>query len=392
MGKKGGIFEEWFKNISVLIFLQSFHAIFLAFVCEIIGEIGVDSTTFDYSNIGEELNGSKDTIMAILTIVSVTALIKMEKMIKGIFGMKDSKFMGNIGENFAKGMAGIKSAGAMALRTAKPVAQTGKLIKDKNLNAKAMLDIAADIGAKQQKVNKIKAEAPTERKDGETPDHYEDRKKEYNAKLKKAEEDVAAAKKDLEDKKNKDRKLNADIKKSSIESATTVGSTIAAGAFGVGASANMADAAILANATDKILDGMAGRVIKDNVYGRAAMDQQAYIDALPENMAKEEVGRRYGLHEGDAGFEEKVILTLEDENFKNQVKAAVQSAMDTKFELDMEIPTGKVKSALKPLADTYKEAATAFSESSRAGRSYARQTRKDGIRYKGTNIDNVDDI
>lgn len=392
MGKKGGIFEEWFKNIAILIFLQSFHAIFLAFVCEIIGAVSADTASFDYQNLESELHAGKDTVMALLAIVSITALIKMEKMIKGIFGLQDSKFMGNIGENFAKGMAGIKSAGSMAARTAKPIAQTGKLIKDKKMNAKAMLDIAADLGEKRNKVKQLESEKPTGKKDGETNAEYKERKKEYNEKLKKARSDVESVEKDLEDKKNKDRKLKTDIKKSSIESAATVGSTVAAGAFGIGATDTIAEAAILANATDKILDGISGRAIKNNVYGKAARDQQAYIDALPQNMAKEEVKRKYGINEGDAGFDEKVRLTLDDEDFKKKVKTAVQSAMDTKFEIDMEIPTGKVKQALKPLADTYKEAATAFTEESRAGRTYARKVRKEGIRYKGAKIDDVGDI
>lgn len=393
MGKKGGIFEEWFKNISILIFLQSFHAVFLAFVCELIGEIGVDNSTVDFSNLANELHGSKDTVMALLTIVAIMSLIKMEKMIKGIFGLQDSKFMGNIGENFAKGMAGIKSAGSMAARTAKPIAQTGKLIKDKKMNTKAMLDIAADLGEKRNKVKQLESEKPTGKKDGETNAEYKERKKEYNEKLKKAKADVESAEKDLADKTNKDRKLNADIKKSSIESATTMGSTVAAGAFGIGASANLADAAILANATDRVLDSISGRVIKDNVYGKAARDQQAYIDALPDNMARERVrAENPELAEDSTEFEEKVRLKLDDEEFQKQVKKAVQSAMDTKFEMDMEIPTGKLKQTLKPLADTYKEAATTFSEESRAGRSYARKVRKEGIRYKGTNISDVGDI
>ena len=150
MGKKGGIFEEWFKNLAILIFLQSFHAIFLAFVCEIIGAIGVDNATFDYANIPDELNGSKDTIMAILTIVAIMALIKMEKMIKGIFGIKDSKFIGNIGENFAKGMAGIKSATNMAARTVEPAKRTASIMKERTKNNKDLVNAREKATSKQK--------------------------------------------------------------------------------------------------------------------------------------------------------------------------------------------------------------------------------------------------
>ena len=395
-GKNSGILEEWFRSISTLIFTQSFHAIFMAFILEIISYVSIEQT--EYSSASEAW-GKNDGILAIISMVALMALIKMEKMIKEMLGIKTSKHMGGVGENFAKSMAGIKSAGSMALRTAKPAMKTGQLIKDKKLNAKAMLDIASDLDGgngkkgKRQELKELEEAGPGAREAGESKKAYKQRKDEYNEKVKKARDEVNSLEKELNERKSKDNKLKADIKAGRIETATTFGSTAAATAFGIGASASLADAAILANPTDKLLDTIAGRKIKDNVYGKASNAQQAYIDQLPEEMARRQVrSENRGIDENSAEFEAKVRAKFDDDNFKKQVETAIKSAMNTKFEMDMEIPTGKLKQGLKAIADTYKEAGTAFSAESRAGRANARSIRKNGVEYRGHSVDNVDDI
>ena len=35
MGKQGGILQAWFKNFTILVFTQTFHAIFLSFIISI---------------------------------------------------------------------------------------------------------------------------------------------------------------------------------------------------------------------------------------------------------------------------------------------------------------------------------------------------------------------
>jgi len=394
MGKgQGGIFEDWLRNIAILIFTQSFHAIFLVFIMQLM-QI-VSNSGPQAASVEEYMKtfGYSDAIFSIITIVGMTALLKMEKMIKGMFGMKDSKYNGGIGDNFAKSMAGMKSAASLVGRTAKPVMKTGKLMKEKKLNAKSMLDTLADIDKKKAKVKEIENEAPSGRKKGESKSDYEERKKEYNDKLKKAKDDVAAAEKELEVKKNKDRKLKADIKAGKIESVTTAGSTVAAAAFGIGASANLADAAIIANPTDAILDAISQRSIKNNVYGKASNEQQEYINNLPQNMARRQVrNENPNLAEGSQEFEQKVNLKLNEPEFKRQVEQAVKAAKDTKFEIDMEIPTGKIRQGLDAIADTYDDALHGLSRASRAGRATARRTRREGVTYNGHSVESVDDI
>lgn len=384
MGKKGGIFEEWFKNIAILIFLQSFHAIFLAFVCEIIGEIGVDSTTVDLSNIGNELHGSKDTIIALFTIVSIMSLIKMEKMIKGIFGLQDSKFMGNVGENFAKGMAGIKSAGSMAARTVEPAKRTAKLISEKTRNNKDLINAKEKATKKQKEYDDLVKAGPS----GSNMN-----RKEYTAKLKEAREAAEQAHKDVAVKEEKGRKLTTDIKHSAVQTGSTFGSSIAAGAFALGGTDTLAEAAIVANMTDKVLDGVANPKIKDTVYGRAAREQEEHIRELPQKLARERVRRENPtLDENSPAFEQKVNAMLNRKDFKKQLDVAMEEARNTKFEIDMEIPTSKLKQIGRVMTETLNEGATTFSADSRAGRAYSRNVRKNGIQYKGTNVSDVDDI
>ena len=395
-GKKGGIFEEWFRNISVLIFLQSFHAIFLAFVCELIHGVSVQEVQGDFTDFLTGTDYGTDGVLAILTIVSMTALIKMEKMIKEIFGIKGSKFVGGIGENFAKSMAGIKSAASMGVRTAKPIARTAQLHKEGKLNAKSIIDTIGDIDIKKGKVKQLEGEAPV-RTSGETDDSYNRRKDQYNEKLKQAREDVAAAEKDLYAKQEKQKKIKADLKKSSMESVTTVASTTAATAFGIGASETIADSAILANATDKVLDSIAGHFIKDNVYGKSSNEMQQHINNLNSSDDRVRAGELVqmenpGLERGTAEFEAKVDLKVKSKDFEKQVKAAIKEAQNTKFEIDMEVPTATVRNNMKAIADTYREAGTAFSDASRQARATARDIRDNGISYKGHRIDDVGDI
>lgn len=386
--------------------MQSFHAIFLVFIMEIISFISISETMDTWS--------SNDGILAIISMVAIMSLIKMEKMIKGIFGMKDSKFMGNIGENFAKGMAGIRSAGSMAKRTVEPAKRVGKLGVDKVRNLKDIKDAKDNVNKskdalaekqknardKEMEVARIKRAGPGKGASEEEREAYNDRLKEARKeakeaqnKVQKAKDDLSSAQKDKYVKINKGKKIDADLKVASVQAGTTIGSTVAASAFGVGATDSLSEAAILANMTDKPLDAIADRVTKNTVYGKAARSQQKYIDELPERMARDKVrAENPNLTEGSAAFENKVKIALDDVEFKKQIQTAVQAAMDTKFEMDLEIPKSTFKQLGKAMGDTWKEGATAFSSESRAGRAYSKSVRKDGIRYKGTNIDDVGDI
>lgn len=105
LGISGGhstVFKSWLKNFIGTVFTQSFHAAYLVVVFRILNNIYVQNWTGSYY------------LQSIITIVLMTGLIKMEKMIKGMFGMGDSMAgdlkSGNKG--IMKAMAAAKGAGA----------------------------------------------------------------------------------------------------------------------------------------------------------------------------------------------------------------------------------------------------------------------------------------
>ena len=109
MGKQGGILQAWFKNFTILVFTQTFHAIFLSFIISIIGTISIENVSLEKpkADVEAEIESQNnqltaEAVLPIISMVSIMALIKMEKMIKNIFGIEDSKFLGGVGENFAK--------------------------------------------------------------------------------------------------------------------------------------------------------------------------------------------------------------------------------------------------------------------------------------------------
>lgn len=401
--------------------MQSFHAVFLAFICEIIGGISKayaeDSTQVFF----KAESASSDGILAIVTVVSIMSLIKMEKMIKGIFGLQDSKFMGNIGENFAKGMAGIRSAGNLAKRTVEPAKRTANLMRERTKNRadildarknvkdkdKALEDRRKELSNKNLELARITGAKPGNGASAEERAEYNEKLKEARAaakeaqgKVDKAKDDLRSAKKDVISKENKDKDLTRDIKLSSVQTASTMGSTVAAGAFGIGATDSLAEAAIVANMTDSVLDSIANPAIKNTIYGKAGEEKQRTItrlqnqlgdDAGLERTAKERVRTSYpSLADGSSEFAAKV--KIEKQELIKEIKDAIDVASKSKLELDMELPTSKLKQLGKIAGDTLSEGIGAFSADSRAGRGYSRNVRKNGIEYKGTNISNVDDI
>ncbi len=123
--KSEGIFSSWLKNFVSLVFMQSFHAIFLMmilrFISALVGGNIVGSKDGSLVEGADITNYSKKQgLLSILAIGGLMALLKFEKMIKNMFGIQDSKFVGGLGENLTRGMAGIKSAMAMGSRTMEP--------------------------------------------------------------------------------------------------------------------------------------------------------------------------------------------------------------------------------------------------------------------------------
>lgn len=126
MNKKQGIFELWLKNFLSLVFMQSFQAIFLAIVLIVVygtfqslsGKIGdvdaqeefekqgnnrnnvvatVSADSFNGGNSGETKNAF--LLCSIIAYAGLTAVIKLDKLIKGIFGIEDSPLLGDLSKN-----------------------------------------------------------------------------------------------------------------------------------------------------------------------------------------------------------------------------------------------------------------------------------------------------
>lgn len=131
MGKESsGIFANWLRNFATIVFMQSFHAVYLMFIMKFIAVIGCND--HGIMNMGDPDFARKEGVIAIISIVALWGLIKMEKLIKSMFGIQDSKLMGGIGDNLAKSMMSVKSGMDLARRTREPF--------DKHREAKAEVD------------------------------------------------------------------------------------------------------------------------------------------------------------------------------------------------------------------------------------------------------------
>lgn len=113
MGGKnsGGLFNNWLKNFSVTVFTQTFHAFFLVFILKMLADLqNIEIEGFD---------GNTEGIVTIMSIVSLMALIKFEKLIKSLFGIEDG-MMGDLKTNGAKMLGGAKAVGSLAKTTYEP--------------------------------------------------------------------------------------------------------------------------------------------------------------------------------------------------------------------------------------------------------------------------------
>lgn len=119
--RQAGIFENWFKTFTVTVFTQSFHAIFLVFILNMLSEVAGKQSE-DIANVMTHQPG----MLAIIAIAGAMALIKLEKFIRQIFGIAESPVLGGIGSNFAKGAAAIVSTQALAKRTMEPFKEQQK--------------------------------------------------------------------------------------------------------------------------------------------------------------------------------------------------------------------------------------------------------------------------
>lgn len=408
MGKQGGILQAWFKNFTILVFTQTFHAVFLSFIISIIGTISIENVSLEKpkADVEAEIESQNnqltaEAVLPIISMVSIMALIKMEKMIKSIFGIEDSKFLGGVGENFAKSMAGIKSGVAMAKRTAEPIKEyksSGDRIRKARVGQQRAMDTINSIGTggkggnvtnintggnapqigngngnqNQQQPgtpvilgadgNPISSGSSTGSAGigGQAPVATLD---------KKTQDKLDAAKKSLQENKIEEELAVADRKNAAIKAFTRAGSTAASLAFGMGATENIADAVTVANLVDAPLD-----VVSDNFAAK-----QAY-GSSGKKLAKDlEDARKDAINRIK---KENPELSEESVEFKAKVNVAVRTEMDAKLAVDSKIP----KSALKETAKVWKDAGASMS---RKARKYANDVTKNGVVYGNTNIDDI---
>lgn len=106
-GKQSTIFKNWLKNFTLTVFMQSLHALYMVVVLQILALLYGSHTT----GFAGQLTSAQ---VSIITIVLTTGLVKLEKMIKGMFGIGDS-FAGDLkdgGKSMMKAMGALKGAGA----------------------------------------------------------------------------------------------------------------------------------------------------------------------------------------------------------------------------------------------------------------------------------------
>lgn len=142
--KSSGIFSNWLKNFTVMVFTQTFHAVFLMVILKFIAV--VSGGNISSGTEADPASGSfveRQGIYSIIIIVAMTSLIKMEKFIKNLFGIQDSKILGGISDNFGKTMVGLKSGMDLVRRTKEPF--------DKHKEAQA------NVAAKQKAYNLAKS-------------------------------------------------------------------------------------------------------------------------------------------------------------------------------------------------------------------------------------------
>lgn len=383
-GKQGGIFQDWFKNITILIFLQSFHAIFLAFIIQIIGKISNVESKITKFDVVTSANG--EGILAIMTIVSIMSLIKMEKMVKGIFGIQDSKFLSGIGDNMAKSMASIGSTISMAKRTAEPFKQAGeakkKVIESRQAQSKAKTSIVDS----EKKLAELEKRGPKAGQSNEA----------YQRELTKAEDKVESSKKQLKESQDAEKKAQADYDVSHQKAYLRAGSTGAALSFGMGATDNIGSAVTVANLVDMPLDAIGDKHASKTGYGKASKRMEEEIYQEKEKMAREEVKSTTTFAEGSKEFKKAVDTLLNNSDFNQKADTKLSGKLQTKFDIDMKIPQSKIINEVKQMSNDWLKSGSKFnpvagtserSSEGRDGRRQARKVAREGIHYGADKVD-----
>jgi len=114
-GTKSTVFITWLKSFVFTVFTQAFHAAYLVVVFQVLAAIYKESWGNQY-------------LQSIITIMLTTGLVKMEKMLKGMFGFGESA-AGSLSDG-SKGMKKAMQAGAGLMAAAKSLGDNKGKMQD----------------------------------------------------------------------------------------------------------------------------------------------------------------------------------------------------------------------------------------------------------------------
>lgn len=281
VGKQGNLFNNWFKNFTLTVMMQSFHAMVLVVILKILSSV--------------EANSMRESLIA---IIMTTGLVKFEKMFKKLFGIDDG-MMGDLKGAAMKSMAAIHGAkqavGAVGDNIGKYKSAAKKkatLVKERDLLARenkarsvlestsgtakgvpANTDPSTLEGLKNQKY----AAAMQAKANGDMDGYHENMKaaaaSSTQAKRQAALDELASIKREKREQEIRSKETEigqetANMSSAAFASAMGPANLIAGAGFGIGLGQDVADAFVKGGYITKGLDAAAERI------GRRGADRE----------------------------------------------------------------------------------------------------------------------
>ena len=162
MGQRSTIFMNWLKAFALTVMMQTLHAVYLLVAFNII------------SRIHSEASGFGQGMESVVTIALITGLVKMEKVLKSLFGIGDS-FAGDLkagAGSMIKAMGAVKGIAAGA----KAVGDNAGKLKEAN---KRKRDYGNKLDNLKGTLANNKAEEAKSKNDKDAEDKYRKQAKEY---------------------------------------------------------------------------------------------------------------------------------------------------------------------------------------------------------------------
>ena len=371
-GRDSGVLKNWFQNMIAIIFNQSFQAIFMCISVLIIGKFSGN-------------DDSSDIIIALISVVTLNAIMKFDKLFKEILGIKDSKIMGGFNENAMRSFAAIKSGMALAKRSAEPFANRAEARRRYNVAAKKRekaLKSLSELGS-GAKTNSSSSGIVNNFNGGSASNTLSNGTNSVNANgiggvsggnlqmieamnnlsraldkntSSKEEEKREKLTADLAEAEGEMAKARADQKAESLKAFTRFGTTLGSLGFGMGATDNLGDAISVGNLVDMPMDKMTDRAVNRGVYGNTARKIDSNRDQLIDKYVKSGIS-----HDAAAKAVDTAISNINSQIPEALGKAMVNTSLD----------------AIKATGDVI----------SRKGKKYSKEVQKK--LYSSDNIDNI---